>query len=79
DDVFTDKNGFVCTGSNVVEEGFWKQEGRDPELFETSLPSVFAIGDIRAKSVKRVASAVGEGSICIQFVHKLLAGQRSSD
>ena len=44
-----------------------------PFLFETSLPGVFAVGDVRANSVKRVASAVGEGSICIQLVHKILA------
>jgi thioredoxin reductase (NADPH) len=42
-------------------------------LFETSRPGVFAIGDVRANSVKRVAAAVGEGSVCIQLVHKVLA------
>ena len=47
--------------------------GRAPALLETSLPGVFAVGDVRASSVKRVASAVGEGSICIQFVHRCLA------
>ncbi len=46
---------------------------RAPYLFETSLPGVFAVGDVRANSVKRVASAVGEGSICIQLVHKALS------
>ncbi len=46
---------------------------RAPLLFETSRPGVFAIGDVRAGSVKRVAAAVGEGSVCIQLVHKVLA------
>lgn len=46
---------------------------RAPYLLETSLPGVFAVGDIRAESVKRVASAVGEGSMVVQFVHKVLA------
>ena len=46
---------------------------RAPYMFETSLPGVFAVGDVRSGSVKRVASAVGEGSICVQLVHKFLA------
>ena len=46
---------------------------RRPLLFETSLPAVFAVGDVRANSVKRVAAAVGEGSVCVQLVHKILA------
>lgn len=45
---------------------------RAPYLLETSLPGVFAVGDVRANSVKRVAAAVGEGSVCIQFVHRAL-------
>ncbi len=44
-----------------------------PYLLETSLPGVFAVGDVRAGSMKRVASAVGEGSMAVQFVHKVLA------
>ena len=46
---------------------------RAPYLLESSLPGVFAVGDIRAGSIKRVASAVGEGSMAVQFVHKVLA------
>ena len=72
DSFYKDENGFVCTGIDVVEGGRWSLD-RKPEVFETSRPSIFAIGDVRAKSVKRVASAVGEGSICVQFVHRLLA------
>jgi thioredoxin reductase (NADPH) len=45
-----------------------------PYLFETSVPGVFAVGDIRSGSVKRVASAVGEGSVVVQLVHRVLAG-----
>jgi thioredoxin reductase (NADPH) len=46
---------------------------RRPYLMETSIPGVFCVGDARSNSVKRVASAVGEGSICIQLVHRALA------
>ena len=73
DHILTDRNGFICTGSSVEEQDRWPLSRRPPELFETSLPGVFAIGDVRAGSVKRVASAVGEGSICVQFVHKVLS------
>lgn len=72
DRVLTDENGFVCTGPLVVEEGRWPLD-RTPHNFETSLPGVFAVGDVRAGSVKRVASAVGEGSVCVAAVHQVLA------
>jgi thioredoxin reductase (NADPH) len=65
-----DPQGFIKTGSNV--ENGWPL-GRHPYLLESSVPGLFAVGDIRAGSVKRVASAVGEGSMAIQFVHKVLA------
>jgi thioredoxin reductase (NADPH) len=64
-----DAGQFVRTGADVGEE--WKQR-RPPYMLETSLPGVFAVGDIRSGSVKRVASAVGEGSMAVQFVHKVL-------
>ncbi len=64
-----DRNGFVCTGP--LAERDWPLE-RTRHLFETNVPRIFAIGDIRADSVKRVASAVGEGSMCIRFVHEVL-------
>jgi thioredoxin reductase (NADPH) len=66
-----DAKGFIKTGS-AVQDG-WPLE-RNPYPLETSLPGVFAVGDIRAESVKRVAAAVGEGSMAVQFVHKVLAG-----
>ncbi len=72
DCVMTDEKGFICTGNEVANTSEWKQH-RLPHPFETSLPSVFAVGDVRADSVKRVASAVGEGSICVQFIHRVLA------
>ena len=65
-----DGKGFIKTGAEVRES--WPLH-RPPYLLETSLPGVFAVGDIRAESVKRVASAVGEGSMVVQFVHKVLA------
>jgi thioredoxin reductase (NADPH) len=65
-----DAQGFIKTGSDV---GHGWPLRRSPYLLETSLPGVFAVGDIRAGSVKRVASAVGEGSMAVQFVHKVLA------
>ena len=53
--------------------GVWKEQ-REPFLLETSVPGIFVAGDVRYGSVKRVASAVGEGSIAVQFVHQYLAG-----
>jgi thioredoxin reductase (NADPH) len=74
--VALDARGFIKTGTDLTAEELaaagWRLP-RPPYLYETSLPGVFAAGDVRASSVKRVASAVGEGSICIQLVHKVLA------
>jgi len=70
--VATDASGFVYTGDDVVREQRWPIENRKPESLETSLPSVFAIGDVRSGSIKRVASAVGEGSVCVQYLHRVL-------
>jgi thioredoxin reductase (NADPH) len=71
-----DANGFVLSGSDLRIDGklphMWSQ-GRDPYLLETSLSGVFVAGDVRHGSVKRVASAVGEGSIAVQFMHQYLA------
>lgn len=73
--VLTDSKGFICTGAEVTQPGresSWPL-ARAPYPLETSCPGVFAAGDVRATSTKRVASAVGEGSQVIQFVHQLLA------
>jgi thioredoxin reductase (NADPH) len=73
--VSMDEKGFVRTDTEltpeVLKEAAWPLS-RAPHLFETSHPRIFAVGDVRANSVKRVASAVGEGSVCIQLVHKAL-------
>jgi thioredoxin reductase (NADPH) len=66
-----DSKQFIKTGADVEKE--WRLP-RPPYLLETSLPGVFAVGDVRAGSLKRVAAAVGEGSMAVQFVHKVLAG-----
>jgi thioredoxin reductase (NADPH) len=74
--VALDVNGFVKTGSDLSKDDLaaarWPLS-RPPHLLETSRPGVFAVGDARAGNVKRVASAVGEGSIAISFVHRVLA------
>ncbi len=67
-----DEAGFVLTGSDLPAPDSWPLE-RSPFLFETSVPGVFAAGDVRHSSVKRVAAAVGEGSVAIQFLHQLFA------
>ena len=75
--VALDGKGFVKAGAGPDAPGPGRRglaaARAPPYLFETSRPGVFAVGDVRANSVKRVASAVGEGSICIQLVHKVLA------
>lgn len=71
EEIETDTYGFVLTGPEVARGSQWKLQ-RQPFWLETSRPGVFAAGDVRATSVKRVASAVGEGSMAIQFVHEYL-------
>jgi thioredoxin reductase (NADPH) len=70
-EIALDGKGFVLTGSDVREAGRWELE-RDPYLLETSVPGIFAGGDVRYGPVKRVAAAVGEGSMAIAFVHQYL-------
>ena len=70
-EIARDRRGYVLTGSEVRASGDWKLE-RDPYLLETSVPGVFACGDVRFGPVKRVAAAVGEGSMAIAFVHQYL-------
>jgi thioredoxin reductase (NADPH) len=73
--VAVDDKGFIKTGPDLTPDELglarWPL-GRPPHLLETSLPGVFAVGDVRAGNVKRVASAVGEGSIAVSFVHQFL-------
>ena len=70
-EIALDRNGYVLTGSDVREAGRWALD-RDPYLLETSVPGIFAAGDVRFCPVKRVAAAVGEGSMAIAFVHQYL-------
>jgi thioredoxin reductase (NADPH) len=70
-EIARDERGYVLTGDDVVKAGHWSN-GRDPYLLESSVPGIFACGDVRLSPVKRVASAVGEGSMAIAFVHKYL-------
>ena len=70
-----DSKGFVQTGQQVAESGAWPLQ-RQPFLLETTVPGVFAAGDVRQGSIKRVAAAVGEGSMAVQFVHQFLAASQ---
>jgi thioredoxin reductase (NADPH) len=73
--VALDANEFVKTGPDLSQDDLatahWPLT-RPPYVLETSLPGVFAVGDVRSGNIKRVASAVGEGSIAIAFVHQVL-------
>ncbi|MCO5992891.1 FAD-dependent oxidoreductase [Actinoallomurus rhizosphaericola] len=75
DTVFRDSHGFVCTGPDLLQEGRrpagWTLD-RDPLYLESSVPGVFVAGDVRSQSVKRVASAVGEGAMAVALVHRYL-------
>jgi thioredoxin reductase (NADPH) len=78
DEVLRDHGGYVCTGRDVLDIIAERQsarpwpDDRDPYLLETSIPGIFAAGDVRHGSVKRVASGVGEGSMTVAFVHQYL-------
>src|ERR1700684_4400383 len=71
-----DERGFILTGPDLIREGNrpkgWTLD-RDPFLLETNVPGIFAVGDVRHGSVKRVASGVGEGSVAVQFIHQYLS------
>jgi thioredoxin reductase (NADPH) len=77
DCIALDDRGFVLTGRDIAPEELSPERwgaARQPYLLETSRPGIFAVGDVRSGSTKRVASAVGEGSIAVQFVHAFLGG-----
>jgi thioredoxin reductase (NADPH) len=79
-DICRDDHDFVLTGPDIASDApgeAWPLD-RPPHAFETSLPGVFAVGDVRSRSVKRVAAAVGEGSVVIQQIHGYLATQGRS-
>jgi len=74
DSFVLDTKGFIVTGPDLVEFGdFQWPLSRSPLLLETSVPGIFAVGDTRAGSIKRVASAVGEGAMAVHLVHRFLA------
>jgi len=80
--VICDKRGYVCTGRDVTDlvaqqNGSWPLE-RDPYLLETSVPGIFAVGDVRHGSIKRVASGVGEGSMAIAFIHQYFSERQAA-
>ena len=74
--IVRDDRGFILTGPDLMQGGQrpkgWEPD-RDPFLLETSVPGIFAVGDVRHGSVKRVASGVGEGSVAVQFIHQYLS------
>ena len=70
--VARDERGFILAGLDARQNG-WPLK-RDPYLLETSVPGVFVAGDVRARSIKRVASAVGEGAMAVSLIHEYLAG-----
>jgi thioredoxin reductase (NADPH) len=76
-DLQRNEDGFICTGRSVSASAQWDEE-RSPFLLETSLPGIFCAGDVRHGSIKRVSSAVGEGSMAIPFVHQFLALDQES-
>ena len=69
------RTGFILTGPNLLQDGvkpkYWPLK-RDPYLLETSVPGIFAAGDVRQGAVRRVASAVGQGAVAVNLVHKYL-------
>jgi thioredoxin reductase (NADPH) len=71
-----DERGFLLTGPDLIRDGRrpkgWSHD-RDPFLLETNVPGIFAVGDVRHGSIKRVASGVGEGSVAVQFIHQYLS------
>jgi thioredoxin reductase (NADPH) len=75
--VALDKRGFILTGSDLdgsaLDKDAWRERSREPFLLETSMPGVFAAGDARAGSIKRCASAVGEGAMAVRLAHQYLA------
>lgn len=75
-DLDRDADGFLRTGTDIAAQSLaqWQRLGREPLPFETSIPRVFAAGDVRRGSMKRVAAAVGEGSSAVASVHRALAG-----
>jgi thioredoxin reductase (NADPH) len=77
-EIVRDEKGFIKTGSDVAETPAWRENKRRPAPLETSLPGIFAAGDVRSGSVKRCAAAVGEGGVAVAGIHMSLASRRNS-
>jgi thioredoxin reductase (NADPH) len=73
--VATDEDGFLLTGRDLRDEQLEAYDGERPYFLETSQPGIFAVGDVHSGSIKRCASAVGEGSMAVQLVHQRLAAR----
>jgi thioredoxin reductase (NADPH) len=73
-----DEKGFIKTGAEVAEEPAWRDNKRRPAALETSLPGIFAAGDVRSGSVKRCAAAVGEGGMAVAGIHMSLVSRRNA-
>ena len=78
EEIERDEKGFIKTGSEISEAPAWRESKRRPAPLETSLPGIFAAGDVRSGSVKRCAAAVGEGGMAVAGIHMSLASRRNS-
>jgi thioredoxin reductase (NADPH) len=76
-EILRDNKGFIKTGALVSDASLWAKAARSPVALETSLPGIFAVGDVRSGSVKRCAAAVGEGSMAIAGVHESMKDKQS--
>lgn len=75
-EIARDANGYLLTGTDVVRSGLWPRRDRDPCPLETTVPGILAAGDVRSGSTKRVGFAVGDGSLAVTCVHRLLSISR---
>jgi thioredoxin reductase (NADPH) len=78
EEIERDEKGFIKTGADVAEAPAWRANKRRPAPLETSLPGIFASGDVRSGSVKRCAAAVGEGGMAVAGIHISLASRRNA-
>ena len=78
DTLALDEQGFILTGADVKSQPVWSGSARDPYLFESSLPGVFAVGDVRSGAIRRAASAIGEGSMAVRLCHAYLGETRGA-
>jgi thioredoxin reductase (NADPH) len=73
-DIAVDPKGFILTGADAAADGRWPLTDREPCTVETTCPGVFAAGDVRSGSTKRVAFAVGDGALAVTCAHRILSG-----